>query len=462
MAMREPSTARAPWAWIAGISLAFAVIVLPAILAGGGGTSQANDMMDYHSIEVRRLESEWPSPDLRASFTTTTPGFHLALAALSKAGVGAMGLRLAASLAGLAAWLVVWRVAAAWAGSARAALMVAPLALSPYLLGSSVWLTTDAASLALACATMGIALVAPGSVRGSLRAGLLGAGTVLVRQIMVWASVPAAMRALRAPGAPGSARALALAAVIVPPAACVAAFVAVWGGSMPPRFQPFHQATWNPAAITMMLAAVGALAVFLLPGIWRGLDGAGRRGALVAAVVLAAVAAVPRSDYRKVLPPDEQRVGTRTEKTWGPTAPGVVKGAGEIGRWGGPLWDAAKVAPVVGGRSTLLVALAAIGGFATAGLWLRADRCGRGAAANMLLAALVTMVLAQCLNAQTFQRYFDPWALLAVGWLAAMGASAGREPWLLRGFAALGVVQFAMCVAVVLRPALTGAALPPW
>ena len=126
------------WKWVAGIALVFLVLVVPAIVAGGGGTSQANDMMDYHSIEVRRLEAGWPAPDLRASFTTTTPGFHLALAALAKAGVGPLGLRLAASLAALGAWLVVWRIASNWAGVARAALLVAPMALSPWAVRVSI------------------------------------------------------------------------------------------------------------------------------------------------------------------------------------------------------------------------------------------------------------------------------------------------------------------------------------
>lgn len=445
---------------MAGIVLVFLALVVPAILAGGGGTSQANDMMDYHSIEVRRLEAGWPTPDLRASFTTTTPGFHLVLAALGKAGLGATALRIVASLAALAAWLVVWRVAAGWAGAMTAAMLVAPLALSPYLLGSAVWLTTDAAALALSCAAMGVALAAPRSPRGGVVAGVLSAGAVLVRQIMLWAAVPAILRAWWT--GRGLTRVAATLAVAAPPIACVAAFFAVWGGSMPPRFQPFHQATWNPAAITMAFATMGAFGIFLVPWVWGGLDRSSRKAVVLWAVLAAAVAAMPRSDYRKVLPLDEQRVGTRTEKTWGPTAPGVVKGAGEIGRWGGPLWQVAKAAPSVAGRSVALVGCSLVGGFVLSGLWLRADRAGRGAAGTLLLAAMGGMVLSQCLNAQTFQRYFDPWALLAIGWLAAMGVRGPREPWLMRGAFGLACVQLAMSASAVLGPAFTGPPLGTW
>jgi hypothetical protein len=155
-------------------------------------------------------------------------------------------------------------------------------------------------------------------------------------------------------------------------------------------------------------------------------------------------------------------VGTRTEKTWGPTAPDVVKGAGEVGRWGGPLWDAAKVAPVVAGRSTLLVGLAGLGAAVLAGVWSLADRAGRGRSAGMLLVAMAGMVAAQCLNAQTFERYFDPWVLLSIGWLAAMATPHARERSLSVGMLLLAAAQIAMSVAVVLRPAFTGPALGNW
>jgi hypothetical protein len=191
----DPNAPRG-WGWVIGMLVLFVVLVWPAILAGGGGTSQANDMVDYHAIEIRRLAAQWPTPDLRESFTTTTPGFHLVLAVVAKLGGGLLVQRLVASLAGWLAWLVTWRMAAAWCSARVAAVLAAPVALSPYLLGATVWMTTDAAALALAAATMGVALVARNEVRMSRVAGLLGAGTVLVRQIMLWASVPAALRVL--------------------------------------------------------------------------------------------------------------------------------------------------------------------------------------------------------------------------------------------------------------------------
>lgn len=457
--MHETRTANG-W-WVTGFVVAFAALVLPAILADGGGTSQANDMMDYHSIEIRRIEAQWPVPDLRDAFTTTTPGFHVVLAGLARAGMSSMALRIVAALAGLAAWLVAWRVALTWCGAARAALLVAPMALSPYVLGSAVWLTTDASALAFGAATVGVALVGVSARRSAWTAAALAAGTVLVRQIMVWVVAPAAMGMWWRGGARG-ARILAAALVALPAVVCVGAFFLLWGGSMPPRFQPFHQAVWNPSAIVLALAAAGAWGVFLLPWMWARLDAAARTGVIVAVLLGTVVSAVPQSAYRKVLPPDVQRVGTRTEKTWGPTAPDVVKGAGEVGRWGGPLWDLAKATPAVAGRSVLLVGLAGVGAGVLMGLSGLADRSGRGRSAAMLLVALAGMVAAQSLNAQTFERYFDPWILLTLGWLVALGASGARQPRLTVGLALLASLQLVMSAVVVVRPALLGPALGAW
>jgi hypothetical protein len=117
---------------------------------------------------------------------------------------------------------------------------------------------------------------------------------------------------------------------------------------------------------------------------------------------------------------------------------------------------------VVAGRSVLLVALAAVGGWVIMVLWGAADRLGRRMPASLLLVSIAAMVLAQCLNAQTFERYFDPWVLLALAWLAAMATPRVRERSLSVGLLLLAVAQFGMTLAVVLRPAFTGPALGHW
>lgn len=441
-------------AWLVAV---YAVLVVPAILAGGGGSSQAADFREYHGLEIQRLAAGWPTPDLRDSLTSTTPGFHLLLSIAARAGVGEMGIRLLGSLAGLAAWLVAWRVASRWVPSRSAALVTAPLALSPYLLGAAVWCTTEATAVAMAGAVMGVALVRRSSPSSAALLGVLGAGTVLVRQILVWACIPGVLAMSWSGQGPWRRAGRAL-LVVLPAACCIGAFMAIWGGAVPPRFQAFHQSLGNPAAPVVVLAVFGVWGLPLLPGVWRRGDmGQRRLAALAAAVALVAAMSV-ESGYRKVLPPAAQQAGTVYEKSDKDQAVGVVVGAHEVGRWGGPLWDAARVLPSFGGRSMAVVGMASVGGAVLALLWSAAQVRGRGRQAAWLLLAMAGMALAQAANAQTFQRYFDPWVLLAIGWLVAMGFRPGAPGHgLVRaGVWLLAAAQLAMSAVAVLGPALLG------
>ena len=454
---------RPGWRWFAVVALICLGIVVPAILAGGGGSSQARDFRGYHAIEIRRIQSQWPAPDLRDSCTSTTPGFHLVLGGRAAAGLPATSLRLVGGLSAMLAWLVIWRVAAVWTTPIRALIVSAPLAMSSYLLGSAVWTTTDALAIGLAAATLAVGMLGGGKLASSLVAGLVGTGAVAVRQILVWTIIPATLRALRADDASKHARVWSVMLAVGLPAITVGAFMLVWGGSVPPRFHDYHKAVWNPAAITFVLASFGLFGTVLIPGIWLRLDRAARSGCLIIAVCSAAVGATPRSDYRKVLAPEEQATSMGTASMWEAPPAEAIRGAGEIGRWGGPLWEAAKQAPTVRGRSVLLVVLCGIGGWVLAGLWRLAGPSGRHPQ-TLLMLAVCGMSLTQCLNAQTFQRYFDPWVLLALGWMVAMalGSDRSKRAPLLAGMLTPAVIQAGGSVISVIVPAFTGPRLPAW
>ncbi|MFM7809643.1 MAG: hypothetical protein ACKPEA_17215, partial [Planctomycetota bacterium] len=338
------------------------------------------------------------------------------------------------------------------------------VALCSYLLGSAIWTTTDALAIALAAATLAVGMLGRGDVRSSLMAGLLGCGAVTVRQILIWTSIPAGLRAALSVAGPNRGRVPRLVFAVGLPAMCVIAFMLVWGGSVPPRFHDYHKAVWNPAAITLFLACFGLFGAVLLPGIWLRLGRDARRGCLIMAAAAAFVGAIPRSDYRKVLAPEEQAVSMGTAWMWEPPPAEAVRGAGEVGRWGGPLWEIAKRTPSFQCRSILLIVLSGFGGAVLIGLWTLADRSGRHIHALLLLAAVFGMALTQCFNAQTFQRYFDPWILLTLGWMVAMalGTDRAKDAPLIAGMIVLAVVQAVGTFVGVILPAFTGPQLPAW
>jgi len=74
------------------------------------------------------------------------------------------------------------------------------------------------------------------------------------------------------------------------------------------------------------------------------------------------------------------------------------------------------------------------------------------------------MSLTQCFNAQTFQRYFDPWVLLTLGWMVAivLGRDRAKCTPLLVGMLVLAVIQASGSAMSVLIPAFTGPRLPAW
>jgi hypothetical protein len=157
------------------------------------------------------------------------------------------------------------------------------LGCSPYVLSSSIWLTTDnLASLALLLAAAASLSIADGSARMPIRVGLIASAwatfAVLIRQILIYAAAfpgaavvarACAQRRMPAPGA------LFLAGMTLLPAFLVVlAFVALWGGLVPPSFREYHGGGANPVTPVYVLALVaiwGMAAFVTIPGFVREL-----------------------------------------------------------------------------------------------------------------------------------------------------------------------------------------------
>lgn len=464
----EPSEAptalslRTKFAWATCIMALVLLACWPAVLAGGGGTSQSSDFREYHLLEIERIAHGDPWPDWRGALTATTPGFHLFMSALLRLGASPDALRMVASAFLAVAASGAWWYAAGWTSPARALLCIAPMALCPYLMGSGIWGTTESLALLLVVPLLGTALAGPRSARGVALQSVLAAAAAMVRQVLVWASVPAVVEAFASSAGsarqPLAARFLRAASILLPACALLALLFVEWGGPVPPRFQSFHQSRGNPAAAVFSLAALGACAAPLLPALWAGSRWPTRRVAIGAAAVAVVLCCTVETGYRKVLPPDLQNADTPFAGTRREVPDSVVVGRYEVGRWGGPLWDAVAATPELGGRSTLLVSLAGIGTLELVLLAGAARAHGRSREALLVVLAGAAMTASQVANAQTFERYFDPWILLFVGWLAAMGIASPARPgrWTVAGLVAMGVIQAALSMRSVLWYAFTG------
>lgn len=372
--------------------LAWAIAVLPFVIGGKIGPSEAWDQDYYHRPAIEILSAQLPTPDFSNFGSATTPGYHLFMAVLDRMGADDLGLRLVSSLFGLAAAVVLARVVARLSGrETLGAIAGVAFLLNPYVLSSAMFLTTD--DLALLLMVLALASAIDSARTGSNRYTLVRAmawstGAVLVRQVLLWTAglawIGVVMRTIVG-REPRPLRALGLATLSMLPAiALVAYFVRTWGGLTPPGFQSVIPVGFNPATPVYMLALVGSWGA-LIAACHPGLPSALRsRTAVVCAAIglVWALAVVTTPDA----PPDGRR-------------------------WGGVLWSVAQQFPVVAGRSVLIVPLAAAGGAVLGAVLSLSRGHPRRSEAWTALCALALCTVAQMANSFCFERYLGPFAI---------------------------------------------------
>lgn len=437
--------------WLGLLLPAFVLLVSGLVIASGrGGPSEASDQDKYHLPVIDGMVAQWPAIDIVNYPSATSPGYH-ALMAMVRVTLGPesgpVGVRAVNALFGALVPLGCFLVASRFTTGTRAALLTAPLAMNSYILGGSMYLTTD--NLAYLCVFLafGTALRPLTPARASL-AGLGAVLAVAVRQIHVWTIAPLGVAALlasplaaRLPGASRGATGcwrVAGAAIIGCAAACalLATFVALWGGLTPPADTAAkHAAGMNLASVALALSLVGVFGPLLGAGeILRSLREGGVRWALGgAAVGLVSALAVPTSYELR-------------HRAYG---------------W---LWKIVERAPDVAERSTALVVLATIGGAALGGLACAALRRGRWRATSVLAVGALAWLAAQTMNSMAWQRYYEPMALVLTTWLIALAWSEapkgrGERALAVGGAVALALAQLALTALTLGREVLAADAV---
>jgi hypothetical protein len=412
----------------------FLACAMPLILSDNLLGRAAFDQLHYHEPAIRKFAAEWPRPDLSDYRSATTPGYHLLLAAVSRY-VSESGrvLQLAGALftagllalcafaaARIARGVVGKRTAAAWG-----VLLTLPLLASIYVFFPGVWLVPDNLGWLL---VLGIGLVSwqlagraegrGGGSAGFVLAAALLLGVVLVRQSHVWCAALIWLGAWigAAPIGDGGimgllsqfwmrVRALVPAAAATLPAAIALAYFAkLWGGLTPPTFAFQYGSVINGAAPAFILALVGAFSAFFAgfvgPAAWRVLRDrpAGLAIAMLAAVV---VCAIPETTY------------VHEQRSTG-------------------LWNLVRIAPVIGGHtSVILLVMAPLGAWAV-WAWFAA----LGARARwFFVGTLAAFAAAQTANPLCWQRYIEPLLIMMMGLGAAsiMASTARTDPGEARG-----------------------------
>ncbi len=375
---------RAPMFVAVVASLALALPSAFLILTGNNSGRAAFDATAYHLRFIRDLAAQFPNFDLSNPLTATTPGYHIVLALLARMGADSVeALRFGSVAIGCAfvATVAIWCGRRAARGEALA--LVLPLSVSIYVVGAAAWTVPDNLAWLLVVGILWLAL------KESRRAASLAGACVLlvllvyVRQIHIWAAAivwVAAFTDARGEGRTLGAsitRAALWACATLPAFLVLWLFMRKWGGLTPPRFQSDIQGI-NAATPAFILLQIAILAVGFLPWTWPALVRAwrGHRAAIVGAALGGlAVAAIP-----------------------------ATNASFEAGRFSG-WWSIVERAPVIAGRTSAVMLLAAPIGAAVVGALLTGLRPRDRAILGIALLAFTAALTA---NYNCWQRYHEP------------------------------------------------------
>jgi hypothetical protein len=358
-------------------------------------TFHGSDARVYHLPTIVQFSH---GIDLEHYPAAQTPLYHVLFAGYGKVvGFELWKLRLLNVVISYGAVLALYRLLRRATGLEpfQAFALSLAFALSPYFLGPSFTLLTD--NLAMLFALLALERFDRFRTDASLFTFALGAlamaGAVLTRQSFLWLALVAAYVLLRTPLRLGERAAAAGVAVVA--LAPMAALVAVWGGLVPPGSDP---------------ATCGLCTD--RPGVGR--DALTLRTIGFTVAVLAVYAAAvhgPRLLRQRRLVPDLGALGVGIACALVLLAvspllykPGVPGEPGDAG-W---LWQASDHLPALAGSSLLFWLLVPIGAVALVLLVRRSglDSLPAVYTGSFLIAALPVGLV--------YQKYFDPFALLAV------------------------------------------------
>jgi hypothetical protein len=417
------------------VRLVAAALVPPAVflalaacvwVSGRGIPRAANDQNVYHLKAIRQFAAQWPRPDFRDYPSASTPGYLLALALVDRFVTGneialrAAGASFTVGMLATLGWLLARRARR----TPDAVALCLPLVTSLYTFSSGAYLLPDNAAWWGVVLALALALDERRrwGARTTVAAGALLLALVLVRQVHLWAAglfVAAAwlggcdrlLPPAAQPVAPDdtmlarSRRAVWMIVACVPAVVAVAWFMRLWHGTMPPSIATEIYLGWKAPEAGIRLTGPN----------WA-----------VPATILAVAGALGPFYVGFLMPAVRAR---RVRPTW------ILTGAGvgfllavlphtsyEYGTRSSGLWNVVRKLPTMAERSPLILGLAALGG-ATLAAWLQALP---RRAAWILAAAFLGYAASQVPNPSAFQRYYEPFVLIAFA-LAAVHVSSASD-----------------------------------
>ncbi len=293
----QTTRSRSRAGWVA--ALLVAAMALPMIWFGGVLGRAGMDQLDFHEPAVRIFAYDWPNLEFGNYLSATTPGYHVLLAGVARAGMASREwLQSVGMLFGVGlAWVLgTWfgGTSRSWLWGVIGALVVVS---SRYVYSASVWMLPDNAGWLGVALCLWLALNARDTWRWRWCAGASVLLIVACRQVHVWVALPLVVASWHSVDGLLTDRVRAvmrLSLACAPAMALLGWFVWMWKGVTPPLFQAQYAPIgstvlgMNPAAPILVLAVLGMFGVFVLPARWPDVREAWRRqrGVFVAALAI--------------------------------------------------------------------------------------------------------------------------------------------------------------------------------
>ena len=369
------------------LSLLFLAGVISVIFSVNTHNRAAFDQDTYHLPAIQTFARQWPNFDFTDYSAATTPGYHVAMAAVDRFITwDVRTLRLCGALFGVGLLATLTVGVACRAGAARGFLLSLPLACSIYVFSAAAWTLPENAGWWGVAALLLVALRPRVDTWTFQLSALLLFLLVLVRQSDLWVAAPLCVAAFignelghAEPGWRKWGRVLIMLLMTAPAVCAVARFMFIWGG-MTPSSQSSLVGGMNAAGPAVALGVTGSLGIFFLPLFVHRLKApAFVRMAAVGALFGLCIGIVPVSTYD---------IGA--------------------GRFSG-VWNAVPHLPTFWNRSPVIVGLSTLGG-AVIAVWLAA----LPARARWIWTSVIfAFGAAQVVTHGAFQRYDEPMVLIA-------------------------------------------------
>ena len=390
------------------VAIVLSALAIPLVLSRRPLSWCSVDELGYHYVTVREFQSQWPHLDFRDYPSPQTPLYHVILAAVCRLNDNIITLRLVSFAMSLGSVLIIERYLITRSKPAVATFFTILIAISPYFLGAAVRLLTDNLALGAAIAALfalddAFHLDSGRSISGAV----LGAVSVLTRQIYVWLAPVQFFATFTHRHSERSQRIVNVVLSTVP-ALSLVPFVVLWHGLTPLSWVGWSNRTALsinldvPIFILSLLGVLGSAFIFTMSLAWKSSECSIKSATLLAGIGVITLLVHPFAIVR-----------------------------------GGWLLAAGRLVPKFLGTPLIFWILFPLGLVYLYILLMRQLSSG----SYFILIALLLWTLGNSISAVVFQRYYEPMEIFFLAYILSPLSLESRREWLIPSGYLLGCLS---------------------